>query len=195
MSPESSPTGRDFMRAICERPDDDAPRLIFADWLREQGEDERAEYIRLAIEYDRGRSLTPEMEAIYDTINQKYYKHCHHTLATSYSSTISRIELTRGFLSSISLPASAYKQHARRIIEKHLQPITEWKITDVEVYQYAEKSWSIRTTDYAARFSNGASDLPFVVRPSFGQWPDRETAKREFNRMLVEWANGNDSTS
>lgn len=26
-----------FLRAICERPDDDAPRLVFADWLEENG--------------------------------------------------------------------------------------------------------------------------------------------------------------
>jgi uncharacterized protein (TIGR02996 family) len=27
----------DFLRAICESPDDDAPRLVFADWLDEHG--------------------------------------------------------------------------------------------------------------------------------------------------------------
>src|SRR4051794_34673610 len=26
-----------FLRAICENPDDDTPRLVFADWLTEQG--------------------------------------------------------------------------------------------------------------------------------------------------------------
>jgi uncharacterized protein (TIGR02996 family) len=34
-----------FIRAIAERPDDDGPRLIFADWLDEIG-DERADFIR-----------------------------------------------------------------------------------------------------------------------------------------------------
>jgi len=36
-----------LMRTICESPDDDTPRLVFADWLQEHGEDERAEFIRL----------------------------------------------------------------------------------------------------------------------------------------------------
>lgn len=36
-----------FLRAIAETPDDDAPRLIFADWLDDNGEPERAEFIRL----------------------------------------------------------------------------------------------------------------------------------------------------
>ena len=35
-----------FLTAVCERPDDDAPRLIFADWLEERG-DPRGEFIRV----------------------------------------------------------------------------------------------------------------------------------------------------
>jgi len=34
-----------FMRAIATSPDDDAVRLVFADWLEENGEPERAEFI------------------------------------------------------------------------------------------------------------------------------------------------------
>ena len=36
-----------LLRAVCENPDDDTPRLVFADWLDENGEPERAEFIRL----------------------------------------------------------------------------------------------------------------------------------------------------
>jgi uncharacterized protein (TIGR02996 family) len=35
-----------FLRDIVEHPDDDAPRLIYADWLEERGEAERASFIR-----------------------------------------------------------------------------------------------------------------------------------------------------
>jgi uncharacterized protein (TIGR02996 family) len=35
-----------FLQAIIENPDDDTPRLVFADWLDENGEPERAEHIR-----------------------------------------------------------------------------------------------------------------------------------------------------
>jgi uncharacterized protein (TIGR02996 family) len=37
------------LRAICESPADDAPRLIYADWLDENGDAERAEFIRLQV--------------------------------------------------------------------------------------------------------------------------------------------------
>jgi uncharacterized protein (TIGR02996 family) len=42
-----------LMCAVCENPDDDAPRLVFADWLQEHGEEERAEFIRLQIKLAR----------------------------------------------------------------------------------------------------------------------------------------------
>ena len=44
-----APGHEPFLRAICENPDDDAPRLIYADWLDENGDSERAEFIRLQI--------------------------------------------------------------------------------------------------------------------------------------------------
>jgi uncharacterized protein (TIGR02996 family) len=36
-----------FLRDIIERPDDDTPRLVYADWLQDHGETARAEFIRL----------------------------------------------------------------------------------------------------------------------------------------------------
>jgi uncharacterized protein (TIGR02996 family) len=42
-----------LLRAVCERPDDDAPRLVYADVLEERGEVERAEFIRCQVELAR----------------------------------------------------------------------------------------------------------------------------------------------
>ncbi len=36
-----------FLRAILDSPDEDTPRLVYADWLEEQGDPQRAEFIRL----------------------------------------------------------------------------------------------------------------------------------------------------
>jgi uncharacterized protein (TIGR02996 family) len=52
MNPEEA-----FHEAILESPDDDSPRLVYADWLQEHGDDAaaaaRAEFIRLQIEHAR----------------------------------------------------------------------------------------------------------------------------------------------
>ncbi|MBM3982904.1 MAG: TIGR02996 domain-containing protein [Planctomycetes bacterium] len=42
-----------FLRAIFDAPEDDTPRLVYADFLQENGEDERAEFIRLQVERAR----------------------------------------------------------------------------------------------------------------------------------------------
>ena len=47
-----------FLRDILEHPDDDGRRLIFADWLEDNGDPDRAEFIRVQIarEHDRARA-------------------------------------------------------------------------------------------------------------------------------------------
>src|SRR5262245_30165079 len=55
-----------FLRTIAENPDDDAPRLVFSDWLEEHEHHERAEFIRLQIELagmDSGDDGYPEKTA------------------------------------------------------------------------------------------------------------------------------------
>lgn len=48
--------GDALFRAVCESPEDDTPRLVYADWLEENGKPERAELIRLQCE---GSHLNP----------------------------------------------------------------------------------------------------------------------------------------
>ncbi len=43
------PTNDSLFRAILDAPDDDAPRLVYADWLMEHGDAERGEFIRLSV--------------------------------------------------------------------------------------------------------------------------------------------------
>src|SRR5260370_37026404 len=45
--------GSTFLRAIDENPDDDGPRLVYADWLEEHGDTARAEVIRVQCELAR----------------------------------------------------------------------------------------------------------------------------------------------
>jgi uncharacterized protein (TIGR02996 family) len=54
-----------FVQAILDDPDDDAPRLIYADWLDEHGDPARAEFIRVQIALARRRpgALIAELSA------------------------------------------------------------------------------------------------------------------------------------
>src|SRR4051794_8966487 len=42
-----------LLRAVLDDPDDDAPRLVYADWLDDHGAHDRAEFIRVQIELAR----------------------------------------------------------------------------------------------------------------------------------------------
>ncbi len=55
-----------FLRDVIEAPDDDGPRLIYADWLEDEGRTERAELIRAQCELARIAAEGPrrtELEA------------------------------------------------------------------------------------------------------------------------------------
>ncbi|HEX4606671.1 MAG TPA: TIGR02996 domain-containing protein, partial [Urbifossiella sp.] len=47
-----------LLAAVCDRPDDDTPRLVFADWLDDHGHADRAAFVRAQVELAR----TPEWE-------------------------------------------------------------------------------------------------------------------------------------
>jgi uncharacterized protein (TIGR02996 family) len=55
----SGNTHQAFLEDILAHPDDDAPRLIFADWLEDEGDSDRAEFIRVQVE----RARLPEWDA------------------------------------------------------------------------------------------------------------------------------------
>ena len=65
-------TERDaLLAAIHAAPEDDAPRLVYADWLEEHGEVERAEFIRIQIEmrreYDAHGRIAPARRPVPQT--------------------------------------------------------------------------------------------------------------------------------
>ncbi|HEY1190340.1 MAG TPA: TIGR02996 domain-containing protein [Gemmata sp.] len=53
---------RALLNAIIAQPDEDTPRLVYADWLQEHDQPERAEYIRLSIELANLRYGEPGFE-------------------------------------------------------------------------------------------------------------------------------------
>ncbi len=54
-----------FLADICEHPDDDTPRLIFADWLDDHDDSDRAEFIRVQCELARWPCECDEVERVY----------------------------------------------------------------------------------------------------------------------------------
>src|SRR5262249_23583126 len=55
-----------FLEDICAHAEDDAPRLVFADWLEENGQPHRAEFIRLQCRLATMGEDDPERSALED---------------------------------------------------------------------------------------------------------------------------------
>lgn len=103
-------TERDWVRAVCERPDDDYVRLVFADWLDEQGRSDDASRIRHQVaDPDRVES------AVLDSVSRS-----------------KRLPFAayrrRGFVFRIELPADDFLRHAPTLFASH--PIQEVRLTD-----------------------------------------------------------------
>ncbi len=65
MSTPMPPTGYEpFLRAICENPEDDTVRLVYADWLDENRDPDRAEFIRVQVERARLRDAGSDSETL-----------------------------------------------------------------------------------------------------------------------------------
>src|SRR5262245_37828342 len=99
-----------FMRSIIENPDDDAPRLVFADSLEENGDSERAEFIRLQIESEP----LPEWDSRRELLIAREYEllkaHGHDWYPEMPESP--RMHHRRGFVEILELSVLDFATHA-----------------------------------------------------------------------------------
>jgi uncharacterized protein (TIGR02996 family) len=63
-----------FLRAICASPEDDTVRLVYADWLAENGDEDRAEFIRLQVAISNSSEMAGEQVTRADELRKKNEK-------------------------------------------------------------------------------------------------------------------------
>ncbi len=96
-----------FLSDIRASPDDDGPRLIYADWLEENGHPERAEFIRVQIELSRLNDDGPRREALEDRQDELLAAHGDEWRSASlypYCRPPEDARFHRGFLEEALLP-------------------------------------------------------------------------------------------
>jgi uncharacterized protein (TIGR02996 family) len=99
-----------FLDAIIADPDDDMPRLIYADWLEEHG-DPRGEFIRIQCQRNQ---LTPSSPARHDLLKQEQAickKHGRKWLAEVGVDVLGHHIFQRGFVQKFQLRASLFLKH------------------------------------------------------------------------------------
>jgi uncharacterized protein (TIGR02996 family) len=102
-----------FLRAVCDDPDDDTPRLIYADWLEERG-DPRGEFIRVQCELARTQTPTPRHLELLEREKQLlagYRWEWDLPLRRLYTNFTFR----RGFIETVRLQTTDFLKHADEI--------------------------------------------------------------------------------
>lgn len=107
---------RRFMAAIQSRPDDDTPRLIYADWLEEQG-DVRAELIRLQCRLERLPDDDPSRES-HEIIEKKLVDVCSRSWREhSGIANVDYVHFKRGFVDTLHLRAEHLAENTEAIFK------------------------------------------------------------------------------
>jgi uncharacterized protein (TIGR02996 family) len=93
-----------FIQSIIEDPEDDTPRLVYADWLEEYGCPERAEFIRVQIALDRLPTGDPSWASL--RTREAELLDCHQReWVGPLRSLLTRWMFRRGFLDEVAVPA------------------------------------------------------------------------------------------
>ena len=152
-----------FIQEILEHPDDDAPRLIYADWLEDRG-DPRAEFIRiqcqLADPYDEEidrEELAWRLRRLEDEYEEQW--------ADGIGQYVLSYTFRRGFIEYVEITAERFVERADRLF--HSNPITAVTIRGVDrqqgMRQFAECPFVERLTAIGFARSGRAGRLLGVL--------------------------------
>src|SRR5437762_9382326 len=112
-----------FLRAIIDNPDDDLPRLVYADWLDEHGDAARAEFIRVQCELARVSSLdAATRRRLENRAAELLSAHRGEWLGPLKELVDCRHQMRlplfeRGFVATVGMPAAVFLTHAERVFE------------------------------------------------------------------------------
>src|SRR3954471_25092659 len=100
------PADAAFLRAIRDRPDEDLPRLIYADYLDERG-DPRGEFIRLQIERPSLHFADPRRVELAERERELLRRHEDEWLGP-LSAVVSSHEFRRGFVGYVMVMTDTF---------------------------------------------------------------------------------------
>ena len=123
MSPEEAA----FLDRICASPDDDVPRLIFADWLDERN-DPRGEFIRVQVAIAHLPAGDPRQDTLTDreaTLLARY----HDTWVAPLRGLAAGPEFRRGFVESVNVDGRTFLKRAAELYR--LAPVRHLRFLDV----------------------------------------------------------------
>ncbi|MGI9472096.1 MAG: TIGR02996 domain-containing protein [Rubripirellula sp.] len=107
----------EFLAAVRSSPEDDAPRLVYADWLDEQGQTTRAELIRIQCEIHRSDWHAEDRYRLEKRETQLFRAHKDSWLG-DLASMMRSGRFERGFVERVALTANQFVQHGEQITDR-----------------------------------------------------------------------------
>lgn len=169
----------ELLAAVLAAPDDDTPRLVFADWFEDHGEPERAEFIRMHIKTGDVSNMPRLRNIIRSLFTSKKPWQWHSQFGGPYQGlTLSGLKrgrikvkaahvdnyldngdvvprlvaiIERGFVSEIHGPLIMIYEHGPAIC--HINPVTSVVVTDLHAMVRGEiecGDWEFRPPDRPA---------------------------------------------
>lgn len=126
---------RAFLDAICAQPDDDTARLVYADWLTENGQPNRGEFIRVEIELVRTPPTTEDDERRRRVLFERradLLKRYKSVWLAPFLPFAKESSFDRGFVQALEVPADTFLQSAEKWFA--LTPLTRIKFTSRSIY-------------------------------------------------------------
>jgi uncharacterized protein (TIGR02996 family) len=115
-----------FLQAVVESPDDDTPRLVYADWLDEHGDAARAEFIRVQVRLAGGEPR--ESDRLRRRERDLLRKH-EKEWAAPLHGIVRRARFVRGFPERVTLTAESFLAHADTLFRR--APVRHLILTEV----------------------------------------------------------------
>lgn len=114
-----------FLATILAAPEDDAPRLVYADWLDEHEQPERAEFIRVQCDVARREKYDPRRSVLEARARALLKRH-----GDQWANLVAAItrdyEFRRGFVTGVTIGARKLLTHGERLFR--LAPVRHVKV-------------------------------------------------------------------
>jgi uncharacterized protein (TIGR02996 family) len=177
--------GELLLRAILDQPKEETPRLVYADWCDENGQPERAEFIRVQVTIARWGTTPPaDAEEWVRRERELRWAHglkwalpateVHHSGPTGVGPSAGHILgfFSRGFVSHVSCSWPDWRTHADAILAA--QPVTRVRLTT----DTGDTDWAF----YSGRRLDGTRIARFPCWPGikFELPPERGESLRDW---------------
>ncbi len=106
-----------MFQAILDAPEDDVPRLVYADWLEENGVNERAEFIRIQCQRQRLPEEAPKRLRLQRGECELFQKHGEEW-TPKFAKVIKNYKFRRGFVGEIEMTTAQYVKHGAGMFKR-----------------------------------------------------------------------------